>query len=256
MKRKNKERRSANITLIIMMIGLIFVALPFIAKPNDMADWGFASIMIGGFVSITTFFVFLMFNGRARVQDRMFSGENLLAHWQYTLEFWQQEIKDDLEDSGIGKIVGFFLGGIFAIIGIVVFAADTDDNAPFLLIMLGIAVFFVIIGFISAASEKKRIATSQPEVLIAREGVFYKNLLYTWNQPAITYLECVTLHPNNPGLLIFMIRQLGGRVAHYHRHSMVIPVPPGQDQVALQIVNYFNMPATKEIYNDLKTEES
>jgi len=49
----------------------------------------------------------------------MFQNENIVARWQFSQEFWKQMCNEDMVDSGIGKIVGFFLGGIFALLYIV-----------------------------------------------------------------------------------------------------------------------------------------
>ena len=242
---KNKERRSANISLFIMLVALIVAFAPIITKA-DMMDWGFAATTFGGIIALISLIVFIMYNGRAKVFSRMFTGENILAHWQYSREFWQAISKEDMESSGIGKIAGFFLGGIFLLIGIIVFAADTDENKGFFLLMLCIAVFFVIIGFVSSAMEKKRIRDSLPIALIAKEGVFYKNILYTWNTPAISYLESVTFHPVQPSTLLFVLRQLSGRIAHYHRFNISIPIPPGEEYSVNNIVSFFNLPMSED----------
>lgn len=245
---KNKERKNANISLIIMFIGIIAVLLPFLSNA-DLESWGFAVAFIGMILAVTMFFVFLMFNGRAKVQNRIFNNENIMAHWKYSKEFWDRIQTEDTKDAGIGRIFGFFFGGIFTLIGIIVFAVDPEENALFLLFMLGIAIFFVIIGFISTSAEKKRVNASLPEAIIAQEGLFYKNILYTWNTPAISFLESVTLHPVVPGTILFVLRQLsGGRahISHYHRFYLAIPVPSGEEQSAASIIQYFNMPMRQD----------
>jgi len=255
---KNKERRSANVSLIIMVIGILAAALPFILNV-DMVMWGFGVAFIGGTTALITFFVFLMFNGRAGVRERMFRDENILARWQYSKEFWEQEYKEDMKDSGIGKIVGFFFGGIFTLIGIIFFAIDTEENVLILLIMLGIAVFFIIIGFISSGAEKRRINSSLPEAIIAQEGLFFKNILYTWNSRAISYLESVTMHPTQPTTILFVLRQLSGgglSMTRYRQFFIEIPIPLGQEQTAFSIIQYFNIPMTQENVEKMQQEEN
>lgn len=248
--RKNKERRSANVSLAVILLGFSGVVIPFMAN-FDMIKGGYASIVIGAIVGITAFLIFLMFNSRARVMENMFSDSNLLAHWQYSQEFWQEETREDIKDTGVAKIIGFVLGGIFLLIGIVVLAADPDDNGAFFLIMLGVAVFFVIVGFVAAAANKRKLQSALPEALIAREGVYFKGELYTWNQPVVSYLECVAADPAAPNKILFVFRQLGGRAGHYHQHFVSIPVPPGQETSANQIIQFFNMPMTQEMYKKI-----
>jgi hypothetical protein len=254
--RKNKERRGANRSLFIMVVGILAAVLPVIMKA-DMLKWGFASVFVGGIVAITSFFVFLMFNRRAGVYERMFSGENLLAYWRYSKDFWQKENKEDLEETGMAKIAGFFLGGIFALIGIVIFFIDTEENGLFLLIMLGVGAFIIIIGLIASAAESKRLISAQPEAIIACEGLFYKNILYTWNSRAVSYLESVSKHPTEPNEILFVLRQLrSGNVSitHFHRHFISIPVPPGQEQSADDIIQYFKLPISEELQECVKKD--
>jgi len=243
---KNKERRSANVSLIIILTGILAAALPFILKA-DLIRWGFGVAFVGGSTALIAFFVFLMFNGRARVRERMFHNENILAHWQYSKEFWKQVSKEDMEDSGIGKVFGFFFGGIFILIGIIIFAIDTEENGLFLLIMVGMAIIFIIIGFISSGAEKRRINSALPEVIIAQDGLLFKNILYTWNSRAVSYLESVTMHPVEPNTILFILRQFSGgvlKIVHYHQFFIPIPIPPGQEQTAFSIIQYFNLPMT------------
>jgi hypothetical protein len=250
---KNKERRNANISAIIMMIGIAGVVLPYVLDAN-MMGWGFGVSFVGIFVALSACFVFLMFRGRAKVLDRMFKNENVLARWQYSKEFWGKEYEEDMEDSGIAKVAGFFLGGIFLMIGIVVYMVNPDDNGMFLIIMLAIAVFFAIVGFAATAAEKKRITTSMPEAVISKQGLFYKNILYTWNNRLISYLVSVGISPVDHSKIIFTLRQLSrssGSFIHFYKSTLEIPIPPGQEQSASEIVKYFNLPLDKEDFEEL-----
>lgn len=248
MHKKNKERRNARTSLIIMVIGILAAVLPF-ALNADMESFGFGVSFIGAILALICFFVYLMFNGRAKVFDRMFHGENVLAHWSYSKEFWEKEQQKDSEDSGIARVVGFFLGGIFALIGIIFMVSDPDDNGMLFLIMLGIGLFFVLIGFISAAREKRRAATMLPEAIIAREGILYKDILYTWNSPKIAFLVSVSLDPAAGDAIVFVLRQLsGGRgMIRYHKIFVAIPVPPGEEARAAWIINYFDLQPAPDI---------
>ena len=121
---------------------------------------------------------------------------------------------------------------------------DTAENKLFLLIMLGIAIFFVLIGLLSAILEKRRVEATLPEAIITKEGLFFKNILYTWNAKAISYLESVSLHPDSPASLLFILRQLSGgnlSMAHYHKFMLPVPIPPGEEEQALKIISYFKL---------------
>ncbi|MHB1485035.1 MAG: hypothetical protein ACYCYI_10260 [Saccharofermentanales bacterium] len=253
---KNKERRNARISLFIMTIGLLAFVLPYFLGA-DMMDYGYAIAFIGAILALTFFIVYFLFRGRAKVLDKMFYNENILAYWHYSKEFWDKEKAQDEKDSGIAKVVGFFLGGIFLIIGIVIFAVDPEENGLFLAIMAVIGVFFIAIGFIAAANEKRKAARILPEAIIAKEGVLYKDILYTWNSK-FAFLESVSLNPSDPGTLLFVLRQLGGsHVAsgvRYRRYSVGIPIPPGEESTANGIIDYFNMPIQQGYAESMQEE--
>jgi hypothetical protein len=241
---KNKERSNASLSLLIFILSVIAALIPFLLEA-DMERWGFGVVMVSGVTGLTSLVVFLMFNGRARVWDSMFNKENILAHWSYSEEFWDKVSAADAKDAGIGRIIGSILGGIFLLTGIVVYAAGNDEDGIFMMIMSGIAVFFVVIGFISAAAEKKRVRNSIPEVIIARQGIFFKNTLYTWNNKAISYLESVSMHPAEPSTLLFVLRQLSGargHAFHFHQYQIPVPIPSGQQQSADELIRYFDLP--------------
>ena len=255
---KNKERRSANISLFIMSIGIFATVFPFALNVGIDDGRGIFLAFAGGFIAVTCFFVFLMYNGRAKVRAKMFNNENILAHWQYSKEFWDQVTKEDMKDSGLGKVFGFFFGGLFAIIGLIVFFLNTDDNGVFLFIMLCVAVFFVIIGFIAASVEKKRAANSLPEAIIAQEGLFFKNTLHTWNARAFSRLESVSMHPTEPNTLLIVTRQLSGggiNRVHYPPVPLAIPIPPGQEQSAFSVINFFNMPLAPGVWEETQEDD-
>lgn len=255
---KNNERKNAVISLIIMSAGILSAVLPFLLH-KDMADWEFGVVFSGIVTAITAFFIFLMYNGRAKVQKKILFSEDILAHFYYSDEFWDRISQEDMKDSGIGRTVGFFLGGIFAFIGLMGFIADAEENLLFLLIMSGIAVFFVIIGFISSVTEKRRITSSLPEAVIAKEGLYFKNTLYTWNDKKYSYLESVTYHPAVSDSLLFGLRRLSGnkmRIARYYPLFIQIPVPNGQEQDAYNIVTYFNIPMEQDKWDKMYQAEN
>ncbi|MFA6308457.1 MAG: hypothetical protein WC677_01740 [Clostridia bacterium] len=239
---KNKERRSANITLIILFIGLLAIFLPWLLNA-DMMDWGFAVAFFGVIISLSCFFIFLMFNSRAKVIKRMFLNENILVHWNYTKEFWDRLNKEDMKESGVGKIFGFFIGGLFVLIGFIFLIVDSEENSLFFLIMLGVGIFFVIIGFAATFAERRRIRTAVPEAIISKDGLYYRNILYAWNAPLVSFLESISIDADNPTAILFTMRILTGtrfRPIQYHQNFVSVPIPPGQEDSARSVIRYFN----------------
>lgn len=254
--RKNRERRSANVSLIFLLLGIAMVAAPFAAKA-DMMEWGFASIFIGGFIVLVSFVCFLIFNGRAIVQSKILRGENILVHWQYDPDFWSKEIAEDIEGFKGAKIIGTVLGGIFALIGIIFLLSDPDDNQLFFFIMLGIGVFIFLIAVISSSIQKRRLLNEPGEAIIVRDGLYYRGVLVTWSGRT-SVLEGVSIDRRDPSRLLFAYRYLSGsryRLPHMHPGTVSIPIPYGQEQAAYNIVGFYNMPLSEEKWKELENEE-
>ena len=242
MRIKNKESRHAKISFGVMGVGLLGIAMPFLPGISG-EDAGYAAFFIGICLALTAGITGLMFLGRARVFNRMME-ERLLAHWTYSTSEWERICREDLEEAGTGKGVGLFLGGIFLLIGVIVFLTDVDENGLFLMFMVGIALFFGVIGYAAAGADRRRIQTAPPEVWISRDGLFYKNMLYTWNKRRFAYLEYVGLNPEEAGYLVFAICQLnGGRghVTRYHRFLVSIPIPFGEEGTAQNVIDHFKL---------------
>ena len=238
MERQTQEHKSAIIALGIMLAAILAAVLPSVIQA-DMMQWGYAVSFIGVFIALSAFVVFLMFRGRATVRSHMLDPQKVLARWEYSKEFWTELVSEDQSDAGIGKIGGLALAGIFALIGFAVFLADTHDHGLFLILMLGIALFFVFVGFASSRAAKRRIENSLPEAVISREGLFFKNILYTWNARKVAYLESVGISPEQPTALVFGIRQLSRGWSNSVRYQLLevsVPIPPGQEQAAEEIV--------------------
>lgn len=250
--KKNRERRSANICLLVMGLGLIPAATSFLWDP-DLINGGAAALFIGGFITIIAFFTFLMFNNRAKVMERLFRDENVLAHWRYSQSFWQNEIQEDLEGFAAGRIIALILAGIFSLIGLASLLMD-DDNAIFAGIMIGVGLLILTAALAAISIQKNRLLADAGEAIICQDGLYYKSVLHTWNQKAVSFLEGVALHPYEPDRLLFVYRQLSGRSARYPRQTISVPIPPGEEQSAHWIEDHFKMPLNQDVLDDLDAD--
>lgn len=246
---KNRERRDANISLIVLLIGGAMIGIPFLFEDSFM-NWGYASMFVGAIVALTAFFTFLMMNGRAKVYKRILEEKNILAHWIYDPKFWRDYIAEDLAFTKTARWIAYGLGIIFVLIGFVVYVADPDENLMFFVIMFVVAVIIFIGANIGINVQKNRLTKGVGEAIIVKEGVYFKGTLYTWNQKAISYLEGVGINPTNAKELLIIFRHLGGRSARYIRNVIGIPIPLGEEERANRIVNFFNMPLPPDAFDE------
>lgn len=253
--KNNRERRNANICLLVMILGIALIAASFLLDP-ELVNGGVAFIFIGGIIAIIAFFTFLMFNNRAKVMERLFRDENILAHWRYSQDFWQNEIKEDLEDFAVGRIIALVIAGIFFLIGVAALLIDTD-NAAFAIIMIGVGLFILAVALLALSIQKKRLLADAGEAIICNEGLYFKSVLHAWNQKTVSYLEAVAIHPLEPDRLLFVYRQLSGSAAkavNYPRHTISVPVPLGEEHTAERIAAHFNMPLTQDILDNIEAD--
>ena len=231
-------KTARSVTVLFLILGLVMTVLPF-ALDADFMAWGGASAFIGVVILTTSLILLPFFGKRVAVMNKIQKGEGILAWWRYPAEAWEKERKTQIGDLGGMKIAGFVLGGIFLLIGIVLFATDPDDMGLFLAIMAGIGLLMVVVSQLSAAAQKKRLLAMEDEAIIHTDGFFYRGELTTWGS-GMNRLKAVGWNAHNPNQLLFCYRQMR---RHGDRRTVaVIPIPPGQEQVAINVVGWFNRP--------------
>jgi uncharacterized membrane protein YgdD (TMEM256/DUF423 family) len=230
------------VSVMFLLAGLVMVILPF-ALDSDFLEWGGASLFVGLVIFTTSLFLVPFFAKRAAVMARIHRGDGIMAWWQYPVEAWEKERQVQISELGGMKIGGFVLAGIFALIGIIIFATDPDDMQLFLLIMLGIAALMVLASQLSAKATRKRLLATDDEAVIHPDGLFYRGELTTWGR-GMNRLKAVGVNRRNPTQLLFCYRQFQRRGDR--RALAMIPIPFGQEQVAADIAAWFNRPITPD----------
>lgn len=251
MEKLNRQKTGVFVSLAILFIGILMFSIPFLVE-MDMMNGGFALIFVGAFISVMGFISYLIFKKRFKVRQRMIAGD-VLAHWVYDRASWKKVVDEEISDSAGLKIMGFVFFGIFALIGIISFLAD-DDNLLFAEIMTGIAVLFLAVGFISYGLRKKTLMSDPGEVTITRDGVYYMGYLTDWNG-VTSVLDAVGFHPKKTNVLVFRYRELSGRAARMRRSTLHLPVPAGMEDQAALVVDFFKLPLTKRIIDDITQDE-
>jgi hypothetical protein len=235
----NKEKRNMNISMSIALIGLMVTVWPFILQA-DMMAWGFAAVTLGGFVCLSGLVAVAAFKPRAQAMDRILTGENLMAHWTYGPSHKEALNEEAREDVGMMRVASGVLGGIFIVIGLVLYVVDPDENGLFLGIMGGVAA-----SQLAARSRNRFISQEDSDAYFDRNGVYYAGGLTTWARP-FSRLRGVTVDPRAPETLIIAFLQLHGRMPHFRMVSLQIPVPPGRSLEAQALASAYAMPPDAE----------
>lgn len=250
---KNIERKNANISLVLLMIGIALIALPFMIK-GDMMDWGFASVWVGTLLSLSSLFAYWIYIRRARVRRGMISGEKILAHWIFSEARQEANKKDALETHRDSRTAAKVFGGILFSIGLVVYLLDTRRNGAYFILMSAISIVLMILIYLFTWRYYKRISEEQSSVTFAPEGVYHLGNLIHWDG-LITKLESVLLDPLDSGSLVVVYNQVYGRVQFRGRHVLKVPIPQGKEGEAIQIIEAYGRPADGKLMKYLKDLE-
>lgn len=240
---KNKEKRNAALSFIVMAAGMLCAVFPFLLSEYP-SDRQLAVAFAGIATAITALFIFMMYKSRAEAYDRILSGSETLAHFYYPAGSADDRFGGAAPD-GAGPVIGSFIGAIFAVTGFALYLSDSRENGSFFILMLVLAGFFVLTGFAASFAEKRRYRNTLHEAVIAKEGLYFKNTFYTWNDRRFSYLESVSRHPAEENSLLFCLRRVGrNRLNPVWRQPLMVtvPVPEGQEGAADYIVSYFGLP--------------
>jgi hypothetical protein len=235
---RNDGKTGVRVCLIITILGFAMGLLPFIIE-IDMMKVGYALVFMGGFVFLSGLICLFIFNKRAKVLHRMTIGD-VVARWKYDQAFWEKLVDKEISNWTGLKTMGVFLGGLFAVMGIVSLLAD-EDNSLFFYIMIGFAILFSSVGFLSYGFQKRRLMKDPGEVIITRDGVYFMGNLTDWNG-VTSILDAVGFHPSNPDVLVFSYRTLAGRIPRMMRSTLHLPIPQGMEDQAAMAVQFFNLP--------------
>lgn len=234
---KNPEQRSLIISQLVLAAGLFIVFSPVIFS-LDMMQWGYGIVVMGAFVALAGIISVMAFRPRAAAMKRIIGNDGILGRWKYGPGHKEKLNQEAREDVFIMRIAGSVLGGIFVVIGLVMFAIDPDENLMFLVMMCAVA--FVIGGsaFLAAQRRAATIRLEQDEAIFDRIGVWYAGELTAWTPP-FSKLLAVTMDERAPSTLFFVFLQLHGRMPHYHTVSLQVPVPYGNEEVAESLVRAY-----------------
>lgn len=230
-----------NVTVLSLFLGIAMILLP-LALQADMMDGGAASMFIGAFLAICSLILLPFFTKRAAIMNAIHRGEGVLAWWRYDATAWEKEKKKQIGELGAMKIGGFVLAGVFVLIGLVIFLSEPDDMVPFLLFMLTIGAFFAALGQISPRIAAKRLENTEDEAVVHTDGLFYRGTLTSWG--AMNRLEAVGWDPASQNMLVFCHQQFQRH--GMRRHVLRIPIPLGQEQTAVSIIDHYNLPLSEK----------
>jgi heme/copper-type cytochrome/quinol oxidase subunit 4 len=251
---RNGERRRANVSLIILIIGVYMICNPFI-KSADMMKWGYASIYVGIFITLVALICFSLFNKRAVIMKKIILKEGILASWEFSKDIDQKLDKEAYENAKMTKVASLILAVIIAIIAIIMSLLDGEVNNIFLFIMFGVSIIIILAGQLSSFTTLRKLNKNNDETIFIKEGVFFRGDLFCWDV-FLTKLECVVLDPVNNKNILMIYKQLHGRHLYRIRYMLSIPIPKDKLGEAEKIISCYGLYPSSEILQYIRGFDS
>jgi hypothetical protein len=235
-KMPNTQQRIVNIWLILMVVFTFIVFLPSIIGLDGM-DGGFAMSFVSGFMVLTCIIVILVYRSRAKLMDKILSGEGRIAIWKYSPEEWMRFTAIDFEaEKKAKKLLFLLVSAISVIVGVILMIVVKDILILF--ITLGIIPLVSIPAFLAPRMRYRKLLQSESKALIAEKGVIVGKMFHLWTKMGACLDSVLIDMESDPKIIEFSysIPTRNGRQEEVAR----VPIPKAKMEEAMRIVEHFN----------------
>jgi len=234
----NPSRRTAIIWGIITALAIFAIFAPHIFGMDELKG-GFAISAISFIVAITGIIVSVIYTKRARLLDRILDGDNLLAHWTYSQEEWNQYAENEFQTEKNEKRVLFYIVAGFALFfGILFFIFDREAGLWVLIAMLGLIALIAFVAWFAAWYNHCQNKKYLGEAYITRDAVFLNRELHTWRGLGAKLESVILVEKESQQLLAFTYSaptRMGKQ-----EYIIRVPVPKGQKKAAEKLIEKFD----------------
>ncbi len=222
-----------------MALTLLFGAGIFVPSLTgvNMMDRGFAAAVFSGFLALIALITAVIYARQARLLNRLFAGDQLLAVWTFTPEHWRQAVESDWQEEVTNKrrlwyiVVGWcvLIGGGFWLI-------DPEAGGVVALILAAVAGICGVAAVAAPRWRRRRQLSEPPAAWIGLRGAFVGGLFHDWSLPgsALTDVQTVEDEQGNRSLHL-TYRFVAGHGAGFQYETSRIPVPPGRESEAQEV---------------------
>jgi hypothetical protein len=222
---------------IITMLAIFGIFAPEIFGIEGF-DGGFAISFVCVFLTITGIIVVVIYTGRARLLNRILSGENILAHWTYSAEEWSQYTeKEYKEEKQSKKGLAIVISAIALLMGIVFFLADNENGIWVLVGMLALIAIIAFTAWFTSWYNHRQNQKYLGETYITGDAVYINRQLHTWRGLGAR-LDSVDLSEGKLPLVLRFVYSAPTRTG-MQEYAVRIPVPKGQEEAAEKIFRHF-----------------
>jgi hypothetical protein len=232
----NHEAKVARFALAAL-IG--FVCLSFVPGwiGIDMMKFGYGIIALCIFLGITACVTWVVFLRRARMLDRFFEARGVLARWEIPSRDWVKHVAADLEGEKRDKKTLFVITAVWALVigaGFMIYDPDAGRWVAGVLAMM--MLILVPFAFWLPNRRAARMLRKPTPVVIGREGAYVGGELHDGRLVGTFFGHAEIYDTKDP-------RQLLLHYSYLTRYGVPtpvvvrIPIPPGAEAQAAQVVN-------------------
>jgi len=222
---------------IITILAILGIFAPEIFGIKGF-DGGFAISFVCIFLAIIGIIVIVIYSGRARLLNRILSGENILAHWTYSSEEWMKYTeKEYKEEKQSKKGLAIVISVIALLMGIVFFLADNENGIWVLAVMLALIAVIAFTAWFTSWYNHRQNQKYLGETYITEDAVYINRQLHTWRGLGAR-LDSVDLNQGESPLLLKFVYSAPTRTG-MQEYTARIPVPKGQEAAAEKIFKHF-----------------
>ena len=222
---------------IITILAILGIFAPEIFGIKGF-DGGFAISFVCIFLAIIGIIVMVIYSGRARLLNRILSGENILAHWTYSSEEWMKYTeKEYKEEKQSKKGLAIVISVIALLMGIVFFLADNENGIWVLAVMLALIAVIAFTAWFTSWYNHRQNQKYLGETYITEDAVYINRQLHTWRGLGAR-LDSVDLNQGESPLLLKFVYSAPTRTG-MQEYTVRIPVPKGHEEAAEKISKHF-----------------
>jgi 4-amino-4-deoxy-L-arabinose transferase-like glycosyltransferase len=234
----NPTRRTAFIWAIITALAVFAVFAPHIFGMDEF-NGGFAISAISIIVAITGIIVTVIYARRARSLNRILRGQNLLAHWTYSVVEWNQYAEKEYRTEKKEKRVLFYMVAGFALFfGVLAFIFDREAGLWVLISMLVLIALIAFVAWFAAWYDYRQNKKYLGEAYITRDAVYLNRQLHTWHGLGAR-LESVILTDNESQQVLSFTYSAPTRMGR-QENTVRVPVPKGREKAAEKLAEKLN----------------
>lgn len=229
----NNAKRWSFVSGIITVISIFMIVIGVILSDVN-SYW---MIYVGAILGVTFLFFTVIFIRQAKRLERLFKGDELLAHWIFELDDRDKKIQKEFENKkGLHLMMLVVIGTLFLLITglFVIFGFDDFSDALGFMILMGgiflvVSAFALITPYISYHKNKK----STPQIFIGPYSVWMMGEYTQWKAPFIK-ITGIVYGKSEVGNAIEIHLNIYQRFGP-QPHLVFIPIPKGKEEEGLRI---------------------